>query len=81
VTWLTKRPAARESGPADDFIDSYVCWREACEHVRTAYDRWADCLPAQRALAFKSYLAALDREEQAAVVHSDRTRALRSWAA
>ena len=54
----------------DEFTESWVCWREACEDVRGAYERWGQCKPAQRDLAFASYRAALDREDQAARVYS-----------
>jgi hypothetical protein len=54
---------------ADEFIESWVCWREACEDVHGAYERWQLCDPAQRGLAFAGYRAALDREDQAARVH------------
>ena len=54
----------------DQFIESWVCWREACEAVDSAYARWQQCEAAQRGLAFEGYRAALDREDQAAQVHS-----------
>jgi hypothetical protein len=63
---------------ADGFLDSWVCWREACEDVRTAYERWARCKAPQRGLAFASYGAALDREDQAARVYSVRTDRVRA---
>jgi hypothetical protein len=55
---------------ADEFFDSYLRWREACEDLRTAYERWRNCEPPQRFLAFDGYRAALDREEHAAHKHS-----------
>jgi hypothetical protein len=55
---------------ADKFIESWVRWREACEAVHSAYARWQQCEAAQRGLAFEGYRAALDREDQAAQVHS-----------
>jgi hypothetical protein len=63
---------------AGEFLDSYLCWREACEDVRAAYQRWATCEPPRRAVEFNWYRAALDWEEHAARVHSqlaDRLRA------
>ena len=54
----------------DEFTESWVFWREACEDVRSAYERWGQCKPGQRGLAFASYRAALDREDQAARVYS-----------
>jgi hypothetical protein len=46
----------------DEFLESYVSWREETATVQTAYDRWQVGEP----LAFAAYRAALDREEQAA---------------
>ena len=84
--WLTNRSAAGEPAAeipdpdpelelvdtiVDEFFDSYLRWREACDDVRAAYDRWDNCAPQERVLAFEGYCAALDREEGAAHVHSD----------
>ena len=71
---------AAERSLADEFIDSWVCWREACGDVGSAYDRWATCNGSQRLLAFESYRAALDREEHAARVHSFWTERLQAAA-
>ena len=60
----------RRSAFADEFINSYVCWREACEDVRTAYRRWLNCDAGERGLGFAAYRAALEREEHASSVHS-----------
>jgi hypothetical protein len=46
----------------DEFLESYVSWREEAATVQMAYDRWQ----AGEALAFAAYRAALDREEQGA---------------
>ena len=46
----------------DEFLESYVSWREEAATVQTAYDQWQ----VGEALAFAAYRAALDREEQAA---------------
>jgi hypothetical protein len=54
----------------EEFFDTWACWREACEDVTTAYRRWNISAKPQRALAFESYRAALEREEYAARVHS-----------
>src|SRR4051794_9807090 len=67
MSWLRNRRSAL----ADEFIDSYVCWREACEDVRSAYGRWAGCQPQRRSLGFATYCAALEREERAATIHSE----------
>jgi hypothetical protein len=61
---------------ADEFLYSWVRWREACEDVHSAYRYWATCGPKESELAFEVYLAALDREEQAARIHARRSTAL-----
>jgi hypothetical protein len=75
----TPRPAV--AGGADAFLESYVSWRAACIAVRTAYESWRDCEPPLRFLAFDSYRAALDQEEDAARTHSELTEQLRRVAA
>lgn len=90
MSW-TRRPIDARRRPArgrksqdgtcsavDGFLDSWVCWREACEDVRSAYERWGTANAPQRALAFESYRAALEREEQAALVHAFSTDRLRA---
>ena len=67
------RPAARF---VDGFLESYVAWREHCADVRAAYARWSDAGRADRAAAFASYGAALDREACAARTHEVRVIAL-----
>jgi hypothetical protein len=61
---------------ADEFLYSWVRWREACEHVHTAYRFWETCEPNESKFAFEVYLAALDREEHAALIHARRSKAL-----
>lgn len=63
------RLGARGSILADEYVESYVCWREACEDVRAAYERWTACGSDCSDLGFALYFAALDREAQAAGVH------------
>ena len=72
------QPPRYDAARADDFIYSYVCWREACDDVRAAYARWSEMLAERLDFAFESYLAALEREEKAASVHSACVRALRT---
>jgi hypothetical protein len=55
----------------DRLMDMYVEWREECVVLWEAYERWKAVPPAERALAFASYRAALDREERAAHVYAD----------
>jgi hypothetical protein len=72
-------PAAEASSAlVDQFVESYVFWRESCEALRAAYNRWTKCDHLQRDLAFESYRAALDWEELAAQVHADRTARVRA---
>jgi uncharacterized protein YqiB (DUF1249 family) len=65
-----RRSSRRLDALVDEFLESYVSWREACENVRAAYERWGTSKPPERSLAFGWYRAALDREECAAQVHS-----------
>ena len=58
------------SALADAFLESYLCWREACEDVSTAYRAWSASNRQQRGVGFSTYRAALDREECAARVYS-----------
>jgi hypothetical protein len=50
----------------DEFLETYVCWREECEHVRIAYESWRSAPTPDLRLAFAAYHAALDREHRAA---------------
>jgi hypothetical protein len=78
MSWVAKRISAARPTLADEFLESYVSWRESCEAVTTTYRWWETCEATQRGLAFESYLAALDREEIAAQVHADRSERLRA---
>jgi hypothetical protein len=60
------------------FVESWACWRDACDDLLRAYSSWRGCLTPQRALAFANYRAALDREEYAARVHADSAERLRA---
>jgi hypothetical protein len=55
----------------DEAIDSYVAWREECDVVRDAYERWTQASGADAAWAFAEYQAALDREGRIAEVYGD----------
>ena len=50
----------------DDVVDDYVSWREACAAVAVSYQNWNCSARSDQKLAFSVYIAALDREEQAA---------------
>jgi hypothetical protein len=60
-----------ERASIDQFIETYVCWREACHGVWTAYERWLRAPRRDRRLAAAAYDAALEREARAAVDHAD----------
>jgi hypothetical protein len=86
MSWVTRdtrsrdraRTAERRSALADAFVDSWVSWRESSEDVRSAYRLWRECARPQRPLAFAGYRAALDREQQAASIHSDWAERIRA---
>jgi hypothetical protein len=92
MSWITALTSARQRAQAEPeadrsrslghkFLGSWICWREACEDVRSAYERWRNCEAPERGLAFASYRAALDREDHAARIYSvwtDRLRAAES---
>jgi hypothetical protein len=55
----------------DELLERYVSWREECCAVDLSYRRWGDSGVSEGQLAYAGYLAALDREEQAARVYAD----------
>jgi hypothetical protein len=65
---------------AAPFLESYVRWRDACNEVRIAYERWGTAERSDRSLAFAAYRGALDREECAARAHSYCAEQLRAQA-
>lgn len=58
----------------DEAMDAYIDWREECIGVSDAYARWSAAGPADAALAFRGYVGALDREEQASDVYAGSIR-------
>jgi hypothetical protein len=62
----------------DQFLATYVDWREGCADVEAAHARWADAQRSERGVACAAYRAALDREECAARAHEDSMRRLRA---
>jgi hypothetical protein len=56
-----------------ELLEGYVSWREACQAVRLAYERWVGSGRGERALAYAAYLAALDGEEHTACTYADHT--------
>ena len=57
----------------DDLLEGYVSWREACQAVWGAYERWVGSDRGERGLAYAAYLAALDGEERAARTYAHHT--------
>ncbi len=53
----------------DDMMDDYVSWRDACAAVAGSYGDWKCSDRSDKKLAFSVYVAALDREEQAAAAY------------
>jgi hypothetical protein len=53
----------------DEMMDDYVSWRDACAAVTVSYENWKCSDSADERVAFSVYLAALDREEQAAAAY------------
>lgn len=64
---------ARHRSAIDELLEGYVCWREACQAVSRAYERWIGSDRGERALAYAAYLAALDGEERAAGTYAHHT--------
>ena len=63
----------------DDYLETYICWREASAAARRAYKDWSSAERRDRAGAFSAYGAALDREEQAARGLRDHVMRVRQW--
>ena len=64
----------------DQFLRTYVSWRERCELVEAAHARWNDAARGDRGAAFAAYCAALDREQCAARAHERSIGRLRRTA-
>ena len=62
----------------DLLIDLYCDWRMECAEVRAAYARFSNAPPADRAVTFAAYAAALDREESACDAYAAQTRAIQT---
>ena len=53
----------------DEMMDDYLSWRDACAAVAASYEDWKRSGRPDKKLAFSGYVAALDREEQAAAAY------------
>jgi hypothetical protein len=71
MSMLTPIDTALGRRAVDALLERYVAWREECETVWLAYQRWVDADRHERWLAHAGYLAALDREERAARSYAD----------
>jgi predicted lipoprotein len=56
---------------ADEVIETYVSWREACAAVDQTYADWCRSPRGERRLAHAVHVAAVDREESAAHTHRE----------
>jgi hypothetical protein len=61
----------------DELVEGYVSWREECQAVGLAYERWIACDRRERELSHAAYLAALDREERAARTYAHQVERVR----
>jgi hypothetical protein len=61
----------------DELLECYLSWSEECHAVRLAYRRWVDSAQAEARLGYAGYVAAFDREEQAARVYADHMERVR----
>jgi hypothetical protein len=64
----------------DDLVDDYVSWREACGVLSDAYTHWQRAGRQERKLAFSEYVAALNCEEEAAMVYQHAVERLATTA-
>jgi hypothetical protein len=81
MTTVTDSDSALGRRSIDALLECYVSWREECRGVRRAYQEWAVADRRQRELAYAGYVAALDREEQAARAYAVQIyRVTRIWA-
>lgn len=69
---VTDRDTALGRWVIDAVLASYVCWREECQAVLLAYERWIASDRGERGLAYAAYVAALDGEEHAARTYAHR---------
>jgi hypothetical protein len=71
MSMLTTIDTALGRWAVDAQLERYVAWREECETVWQAYQRWVDADCHERWLAHAGYVAALDREERAACTYAN----------
>ena len=55
---------------AEALVESYLEWRECAIAVQLAYEDWLEAAEGVATRAFRSYCAALDREERASFLYA-----------
>lgn len=55
----------------DEVMEAYVDWRQESADVESAYQRWSLAVSSDPTGTFVAYLAALEREEFAALVYAE----------
>ncbi len=66
-------------GLVDEMLTHYIDWRRDAQAVRDAYRGWCEAPADERSCRFSAYMAALEREEAAAIMYAAVTRSL-EWA-
>ena len=70
----------RKKRLVDRLLDAYISWREASLRVSDAYASWTSETGIRASVAFGAYMAALDREEDAAEAYAVMVRRTRELA-
>jgi hypothetical protein len=76
----TDSPTAVVQWAVDELVERYLSWHEESSAVWMAYEQWTDSGRGERRLAYAGYLAALDREEQAARTYAGHVGRIRRLA-
>jgi hypothetical protein len=76
----TDSPTAVVRWAVDELVERYLSWHEESFAVWMAYEQWTDSGRGERRLAYAGYLAALDREEQAARTYAGHVGRIRRLA-
>jgi hypothetical protein len=63
---------------ADRMIELYCDWRTVCVEVQRAYEEFSRAPAPDRASAYATYAAALDREQSACETYAAQIRAIES---
>ena len=71
------RNTTRETKPVSSLEAGYASWRQASDRVAEAYRSWTATPRGERFLAHAGYLAALEREEDAARAYQKLVEQLR----